>query len=86
MEATFILDPLELSSDFIAVLQNAFKGNAKIKIVVEAEPDETEFVGKHYGDSIREAEEQFKNGEPMTFGSAAEIEKWVENQAVPRAV
>ncbi|TAD83487.1 MAG: hypothetical protein EAY75_14800 [Bacteroidetes bacterium] len=81
MEATFVLDPKELTGDFVTVLQNAFKGNAKIKIVVEAEPDETEFVRKYYGESIREAEEQFKNGEYMTFSSASEIEKWVESQS-----
>ncbi len=80
MEITFVMNVNELDSNFIEAIKKAFGTKSKIRINVEAETNETAYVDKFQGESIRRAEQELKEGKSISFNSPEEIKKWLYNE------
>jgi hypothetical protein len=77
MEATFVMNVSDLDNNFGEAVKKAFGNASRIRISVEAETDETEYVEKFQEESIRKAEQELKEGKFISFNSTEEIKKWL---------
>lgn len=80
MHANFLISPEELTVDFLEGLKKTFTGKSKLRILVDEEMDETEYVEKYYGESIRRSEIEYKAGKSTVFENTDELKEWLARE------
>ncbi len=58
MEETFVMNVNELDNNFVEAVKKAFGNTSKIRISVETETEETEYIENFQGASIKKAEQE----------------------------